>query len=319
MLERMKTLYGLTMRVAFEEEFFLLKGSDIDGWKPVDASTYSSVDALQRSHLVLGAMASALEAQGIQPEMLHAESGTGQFEIVWSHQEALQAADFHCVAKETILAVARAHGLKATFVPKLSPNVAGSGTHTHLSLWKEGDVNVMGEFASPDSNARRFVAGLLAHLPALVAVGAPTTNSYARLQPGCWAGSHVCWAVSDKEAPIRICNWDGSSSSQDNVRDVELKCCDGTANPYLWLGCVVAAGLEGILEQRVLPDPVGEDMSQMTRLPEDLASALKALQQNAVLCEAMGPNLSACYLAIKQKEATASTSKNDLSVLLERF
>lgn len=319
MLDRLKDLYGLTMRASFEEEFFLLKGNDLEGWKPVDASTYSSVDALQRSHEVLGAMGRALEAQGVRLEMLHTESGTGQFELVWSHEDALTAADFHLIAKETILAVARAHGLKATFVPKLSPNMAGSGTHTHFSLWKDKE-NVMSEFAAADSNARRFVAGILAHLPALLAVGAPTTNSYSRLQPGCWAGSHACWAVSNKEAPIRVCNWDGSTNRQDNVRDVEVKCCDGTANPYLWLGCIVSAGLDGILEERVLPDPVGpknDDMSKMTRLPEDLASALAALQGDAVVCDAMGPELSACYLAIKKKEVPGS--KNDLSVLLERF
>lgn len=144
-----------------------------------------------------------------------------------------------------------------------------------------------------------------------------TTNSYKRIEPGMFAGAYQCWGYSNKEAPLRVCNWTGQGDATGTVRDVEFKCVDGTANPYLWLGAVIAAGLDGLANSRTLPAPVGADMSGQPRLPQDLKQALAALADNSVLRDAFGSDLFECFLAVKTQDAAIKAA--DLSVLLERF
>ena len=123
MIGDLKREFGVTLKASFEEEFHLLKGNDEQGWHPVDASTFASVDSFNRSEEVISDACKYLEEQRVDVEMIHAESGAGQFEIVWRYEDILTACDNHMIAKETIQMAARKHGMKATFVPKLSPQV----------------------------------------------------------------------------------------------------------------------------------------------------------------------------------------------------
>lgn len=321
-LRRLEQEHGLSVKVGFEEEFVVLQGSDAQGWHPVDSSTYASVDSFDRASRLLNEIAEALEKQDIHVEMMHAESGAGQFEVVWKFRNGMAAADAHMVAKETICSLARRHNLKATFVPKLSPAAAGSGAHTHLSLWKDDATSLMASFGTPGqvdaaSTPARFLAGIMHHLPSLLAFGCPTANSYARLIPSCWAGAFLAWGWQSREAPVRICN----AQHGRPCSNFELKSSDGTANPYLWLGAVILSGMHGLKDESIaLPDP-STDFSPaagLKRLPETLNASLEALEKDEYLCEAMGKELITVYTSIKKAELEIKP-KDILQILLERF
>ncbi len=291
------------LRVAFQLSFYLLHGSDGAGWHPVDASTSCSVDSVQRSGAVLAAMAAALEAQGVKVASMWAGSGAGQFVMELPQWlGCVEAADALTVAKETIRAIAQREGKKATFVPKLSSASAASGVTVRLALEaKDGGSNLMGLVGEKESVAHRFFAGILHHLPSLVAVGLPTGNSYHR------KGVAHGWGWELADAPLRV----------QGGKHAELSTCDGTTNLYLLLGALIAAGLDGVRRELPLPDAVaGERAADAEKLPDDLAASLALLEKNDVLVEAMGPDLVACYVAVKKAELEVKTQ---LPVLLERF
>lgn len=137
---------------------------------------------------------------------------------------------------------------------------AGSGCHAHLSLWKDGanifpsgtDSNKHGMSAS----AQHFVAGILHHLPALLAFTSPHPLSYARIRPYTWSGAFQVWGRDNKEAPLRTCSPPGAAAGA--VTNVEVKSLDGCANPHLGLAALAAAGLDGLRKRMALPDPTGE-------------------------------------------------------------
>ena len=221
---------------------------------------------------------------------------------------ALRAADQHIIYRETVRAIARRHGLIASFLPKLFDSAAGSGCHLHLSLWRQGQ-NITGDGRGGlSSEAQAFCAGLLHHLKALMALTTPSTNSYRRLRPHCWSGAFQCWGYDNREAALRI----PTNAEPPSPTHLELKTVDGSANPYLALGGAIAAGLDGIQQQRRLPKPVSVDpgcLSEADRehqgmfeLPRDLGSVLESLKHNQVLREALGPELSQAYLAVRQAE-----------------
>jgi glutamine synthetase len=267
----------------------------------------------------------------VLPVQLHAESGPGQFEIPVYHREALAAADQQIVFRETVRAVAQRHDLIATFIPQLKGNAAGSGAHLHLSLWR-GEENVTGDVKQPSSLSAEmaaFVGGVLTHLPALMALTTPSTNSYRRIQPHSWSGAFACWGYANKEAAIRVPppTRDGQA-----VSHVELKTVDPTCNPYLALGAVLAAGLDGI-DRKLEPGApfVGDpaDLSEadakqngIARLPLSLGDALAALESDRVLADALGPDLHRSFLAVRRSEWEAMKDlslEDEVRLLLARY
>ena len=180
----------------------------------------------------------------------------------------------------------------------------------HFSLW-EGDRN---RFYAPDGLselALAFVAGVLEHLPGLCGLTAPSFNSYDRIAPGTWSGAYGCWGYDNREAPVRVASpFRGAEEASTNV---ELKAADSTCNPYLALGGLIAAGLDGIERGLVPPEPVDVDPAQLedreargiARLPATQAEALDALAADDVLTRALGPVLADSYLAVRRSEWTA--------------
>ncbi|EIE21810.1 glutamine synthetase/guanido kinase, partial [Coccomyxa subellipsoidea C-169] len=271
--------HGLTFRIGYESEFTLLHQpppGDTRLPPPFDRSVYcqtSAFDAaapgmtnlqlLHKPKLLINFssqpsyamhIVEALEELGMPVEQLHAEAAHGQFEVVTTHDDALQAADGVLLAREAITSVAAKHGLVASFLPKLNAMQAGSGQHLHISLWKDGRNLVEGFETGAGSMAEAFLAGILSHLPALQAFTVPSPNSYERLKPGCWSGAFQVWGVNNKEAPIRLCTLaDGSS------RDFEFKALDATANPHMALAAIMVAGLQGVKEKAILPPPLQID------------------------------------------------------------
>jgi glutamine synthetase len=187
---------------------------------------------------------------------------------------------------------------------------AGSGCHLNFSLWR-GSKNISGDSQqetgiSPEAGA--FISGVLEHLPALAALTIPSKTSYRRIRPHFWAGAFRCWGHQNREAAVRVCkDKTGGQASR-----FELKTVDATANPYMALGAFIAAGLDGLRRNLVLPEEVAVDPGLIAEdqrrtkgidlLPQNLGQAIDALGEDKVLLEAMGEPLSGSYMAVRRYE-----------------
>jgi glutamine synthetase len=305
---------GLVLRASFENEFSLASRAG-GGYVPVDSALCFSTIGMTASQDYVDALAAALEAQAIPLEQYYAELGHGQQEISTGHAPALRAADEQLLVRETIRAVASGLGLVASLAPKPWPDNAGNGGHVHFSLW-EGGRNRFYDGSRPDGlsgEARAFVAGVLEHLPGLCGLTAPSFNSYHRIVPQYWAGAFTCWGIDNREAPVRVASaFRGAEEASTNA---ELKACDATCNPYLALGGLIAAGLDGLERGLEPPEPVAVDPATIAeeerarrgivRLPATQAEALDALAADTLLLSALGPVLAESYLAVRRSEWTA--------------
>lgn len=299
---------GLGLQAAFEHEFMLLRREG-DRLVHFESSHYASTHGLDRAGPVLDAMAEALEEQGIGVRAMLKEAGPSQFELSTDHGDALRAADRFVAVRETIGAVAARHGLVGTCLPVVFDGEAGNGWHVHFSLWRRAE-NLTGAGDALGSEARAFVAGIFHHLPALLALSTPTPNSFRRLRPGAWAGAFRVWGYDHKEAALRV-----PGERRGAPTNVELKSSDATANPYLSLTGLIAAGLDGIARDLALPEPVDRDPATydeaeraaraITPLPASLGEALDHLERDAALADALGPDLLRAYVAVKRAEEKA--------------
>ncbi|MBV9714431.1 MAG: glutamine synthetase, partial [Solirubrobacterales bacterium] len=204
-MERGLAERGLSLRAAFENEFSLATALD-GAYVPIDSSLCFSTIGMTAAQDYVDELAAALEAQRIPLEQYYAELGHSQQEISTAHAPALQAADEQLLVRETIRAVATRRGLVASLAPKPWPDNAGNGCHVHFSLW-EGHGNRFYDGSREDrlsGTARSFIAGVLAHLPGLCALTAPSFNSYHRIVPQFWAGAFRCWGHDNREAPVRV-------------------------------------------------------------------------------------------------------------------
>ena len=311
---------GLELRAAFENEFSL--ATRVDGaYVPIDSALCFATIAMTAAQEYVDDLVTALEAQGIVLEQYYAELGHGQQEISTGHAPALQAADEQVLVRETIRAVATRRGLVASLAPKPWPENAGNGAHVHFSLW-EGSRNRFYEPSRPDGlsdEARAFLAGVLVHLPGLCGLTAPSFNSYHRILPHFWAGAFTCWGFDNREAPLRIAS--PFRGSEEATTNAELKACDASCNPYLALGGLIAAGLDGLERGLELPEPVAVDPATLheeerlrrgiVALPASQAEALDALAADELLTEALGPVLAESYLAVRRSEWAAYSAGDE--------
>jgi glutamine synthetase len=302
---------GLGLRAAFENEFSLAVSVE-RSYLPIDSALCFSTIGMTAAEDYVDELAGALEAQRIPLEQYYAELGHGQQEISTGHAPALQAADEQLLVRETIRAVANRQGRVASLAPKPWPDNAGNGCHIHFSLW-EGPRNRFYDGSRADGLsdvARHFIAGVLAHLPALCALTAPSFNSYHRIVPQFWAGAFVCWGHDNREAPVRVPSaFRGVEEASTNA---ELKASDASSNPYLALGGLIAAGLDGMVRRLEPPEPVEVDPATLSeeeradggvhRLPSSQAEALDALAVDEVLLGALGPELADSYEAVRRSE-----------------
>ena len=303
---------GLVLRASFENEFSL--ATRIDGaYVPIDSALCFSTIGATASQDYVDELAAALEAQGVPLEQYYAELGHGQQEISTPHAPALQAADEQLLVRETIRGVAHRHGLVASLAPKPWPDNAGNGGHIHFSLWEGGRNRFYGDRDGLSADARSFIAGVLAHLPGLCALTAPSFNSYHRIVPHYWAGAFVAWGFDNREAPVRVASpFRGSEEASTNA---ELKAADATCNPYLALGGLVAAGLDGLESGLEPPEPIDVDPGGLDEherrgrgivpLPASQAEALDALERDSLLLDALGLVLAQSYLAVRRSEWAA--------------
>ena len=312
---------GAVLRAAFESEFTLATARD-GAYEPVDESLCFSTIGMAASQDYVDALVDALERQRIPLEQYYAELGHGQQEISTAHEPAVQAADEQLLVRETVRGVATGLGYVASFSPKPWPEAAGNGGHIHFSLWSEdGRRNLFHDGARPGTlsdDALHFIAGVLAHLPGLCGLTAPSFASYLRIVPHFWAGAFTCWGPDNREAPVRVPSvFRGSEEASTNV---EYKAADATGNPYLALGGLIAAGLDGLERQLEPPPPVTVDPATIDEaerrargidpLPATQEEALDALARDSVLTGALGSVLTDAYLAVRRSEWAAYSAED---------
>jgi glutamine synthetase len=308
---------GLALQAALENEFSLFKPGDRGGYTPLDTALCFSSIAMAAAAGVMDDIVAALEAQGIPIDAYYPELGHGQHELPIRHAPILRAADNQIWFRETVRSVAAQHGLLASLAPKPAPDQAGNGCHIHWSIWDmDHKTNLLYDARDRYSLSRmgyHFIAGVLAHLPGLLALTAPSFNSYRRLQPHFWSSAYTAWGPDNREAAVRIAS--GLWGHEPDSVNLELKASDPSHNPYLALGGLIAAGLDGLARQLDPGEPALVDPGNYSdeeraargihRYPVTQVEALAALEQDPVLLEALGPDLSASYLAVKRSEYDA--------------
>ncbi len=306
---------GWTFNIGPEPEFFLFKPANGHGVHPVphDVGSYFDFSANDEAVQVRTELMEALNTMGLDVEVGHHEVARGQHEIDFRFDDALRTADNVLTLKYTVKAIAAQRGLVASFMPKPIYGINGSGMHCHQSLFDKEGNNL---FFSDDDPfklspvAYGFIAGQLKHARALAAIVAPTVNSYKRLVPGYEAPVYIGWAQQNRSALIRIPRYTEGRSKA--VR-AELRFPDPSANPYLAFAAMLAAALDGIDNQLTPPEPVNNvnlyHLSAEERaargvgeLPASLAEALRELEQDAVLKEALGETLYGAFMRAKWAE-----------------
>lgn len=298
-----------------EIEFFLFEEGLYDEGQgglpePTDRDVYAQNSASDAVKEAIGSIVEALYAQGIGLANYNAEAGPGQHEISLDYSDPMTLADRIIYARETIRSVAREYGLITSFLPKIYENSTGSGCHMHLSLWKNGE-NVLAEKGGRwnlSDAGESFIAGVMEHLPALMAFTTPTPNSYRRLEPRYWSGAYRIWGFDNREAAVRV----PSNPFGDGPTNFEFKTVDMTANPYIALSGILTAGTDGIARGLALGDPVERDPANLTDeerrklgvepLPGGLDMSLSELEKDDVLKNSLGEEYYRVYTAVKRCE-----------------
>jgi glutamine synthetase len=313
---------GLEIKAAIEIEWVVSAGDGDDFVSAAVGPAYGMSRLVAVSDYVRD-LIGALSAEGVKVEQFHPEYALGQLELSVAAESPLDAADTSVLVRSTIRAVGRRHNYRTSFSPKVEAEGVGNGGHVHLSVWRNRQ-NLMAGGDGPfglTPTGEAFAAGILQRLPALLALGAPSVASYLRLVPSHWAGVYGCWGLENREAALRMIT--GSVGSSDWAANLEVKCVDLTANPYLLLVGLLVAGFEGIAAQAQLPEPVDVDPAALTseeldrrgiqRLPTSLRESTNALAADAVLHTALGSALVDSVLAVRESEvelfAEASTEE----------
>ena len=301
---------GLSVRAGFEMEFFV----SFPGDEPAAAQqgpAYSPHALLQVDEFA-AALLRDLDANGVPIGQFHAEYGLSQVELSLAAADPVTAADRQLLARQTIHAAARAHGLRASFAPLVTLEGVGNGWHLHVSVSRGGE-NLLADRGQgmPEGDGARFLAGLLRDLPAIAAVSAPSVPSLLRRRPGYFAGAYQFWGVENREAPLRYVP--ASPFIGTDRANVELKASDASANPYLALTAVLVAGLAGIEESPDLPPPVQEDPGTwsdeqrrargIVALPATPEDQERALLGNKRIGEALGEPLLGAFVAVRRADA----------------
>ncbi|GAA1855357.1 glutamine synthetase family protein [Actinomadura bangladeshensis] len=307
---------GWSVRGAFEIEWAVSKDGG-DGFTPAGKGPAYGMTRVTELAGYLRDVLGALKETGVTVVQMHPEYAAGQYEVSVAAEDPLGAADTAVVVRETIRAVTIGHGMAASFSPKVEAGAVGNGAHVHLSLWREsaadGPANAMAGGSGPygmTAAGEAFAAGILRHLPALLAVGAPAVASYLRLVPSHWAGSYACWGLENREAALRFVT--GAEGERATAANLEVKCLDGAANPYLLLAALLAAGRDGLGADLRLPEPVNVDpvgLSDAERaargvepLPSSLAESVAAFEADAVLRDALGEAVADTVVTVRRGE-----------------
>jgi glutamine synthetase len=300
---------GLTMKSGVECEFMLVMpdGEAISDGADRAAKPCYDIHALMRRYDVIAEICDAMADLGWGPYQNDHEDANGQFEMNWTFAEALTTADRHAFFKFMAKSIAEKHGLRATFMPKPFRHLTGNGCHAHVSLWRDETCVFAdeGDAVGLSKDAYAFMGGLMHSADALCAVLNPTVNSYKRINAppttsgASWSPSSVTFAGDNRTHMIRV----------PAPGRMELRLPDGSANPYLLQAGILAAGLDGMAQQRSPGSRLdinmytdGGSVADAKRLPLNLLDALRALDGSSVLREAFGDGFIDSYLRVKRRD-----------------
>ena len=302
---------GFVVKTGVECEFFITTpdGGAVGDPRDEQAKPCYDQQALMRRFDLIAAISDAMLALGWGPYQSDHEDANGQFEMNWDYDGALVTADRHAFFKYMVKALAERHGLRATFMPKPFPRMAGNGCHIHVSFWDPTGTRSL--FTDPagelglSRTAYHVIGGLLHHAESFCAITNPTVNSYKRINGqmtssgATWSPNTISYTGNNRTHMIRIPEGDR----------FELRLADGAANPYLLPAAVIAAGLDGIAQQRD-PGP-RRDNNMYTEplppgsvgsLPANLLDALRALRAADGFRAAIGEEFAGAYLKLKEQE-----------------
>lgn len=303
---------GYVFHAGPECEFFLFH-TDEEGRPTTEThemAGYFDVSPIDQAENVRRDMVLTLEEMGFQIEASHHEISPGQHEIDFQYAECMITADNIMTFKMAVKAIAKRHGLHATFMPKPKAGMNGSGMHLNMSL---ADLNGRNMFEDQtdtsglSKTAYQFMAGILYHMEGLTILTNPLVNSYKRLVPGYDAPVYIAWSAKANRSPlIRIPSSRGLSTR------IELRCPDSAVNPYLALAACLAAGLDGIEKGMTPPESVDSNIFAMPldelqkkgikQLPETLGEAIEAFKKDEFMKEILGEHIYTKYLEAKESE-----------------
>ena len=310
-LDEMKELGFTDFNIGPEPEFFLFK-LDPETGKPTthlnDHGSYFDLAPMDLGENCRRDIVLELEKLGFDVEASHHEVAPGQHEVDFKYADALTACDNIQTFKLVVKTVARKHGLHATFMPKPLERINGSGMHLNMSLFtKDGnaffDENGQEQLSK---EAYYFLGGILKHARNFTALTNPTVNSYKRLVPGYEAPVYVAWSGHNRSPMVRVPVARGASTR------LELRSVDPSANPYMAVAAVLAAGLDGLKNKIEPAQPVDRNIYSMTEderkaagivdLPSTLHNALKAMREDEVIKDALGNHLYSNFMEGKRLE-----------------
>jgi glutamine synthetase len=314
---------GLTALVGYEMEFGVYAEGGPDELVPAHPGPAYSPHALVAVDGFVADVLRDFAANGLEIGQLHAEYGPAQMELSLAATDPVTAADRQLLARQTLRAAARRHGLRLSFAPLPATAAAGNGWHIHSSLWRDGHNLLAGTAQGPGADGAAYVAGLLRDLPAVAAISAPSIGSLARLRPGFFAGVYAVWGVENREAPLRYVP--GTSLLGNDHANIELKTSDASANPYLAVAAMLAAGAGGVAEGLRLDPPVQSDPGSwsaeeraargVAALPSTQAEQEDALSTNPRVTAALGEELLGAFLAVRRSDAAAADGRSPDDVL----
>jgi glutamine synthetase len=311
--------HGLELSMGFEAEWVLDAGSGEEHVPATSGPAYGMDRLIEVSDYCRDVLI-ACDAQSMDALQLHPEYAPGQFELSVGPADPVGAADRILLVRHTIRAVTGRAGMRCSFAPAMTVGGVGSGCHLHTSLRRD-ERSLMSGRTGPyglSEEAQAFIAGILDGLPGLLAVGAPSVASYLRLIPQRWSAPYRCWGRENREAGVRLVA--GSSDA-----NVEVKCLDASANPYLLVGAVLALGLAGIERGLRLPPEVTVDPGTLSedelaaagaeRLPRSLDEALEHFRGSDVLASAMGPALHGTVIAVRETELAQFADASEAEIV----
>ena len=297
---------GMRPTVGPELEFYVLERTDKNptGWQRYGEATGNVYVAGLKGdpENVLLRTLRQLSAFGLEVVAANHEFSSGQFEINLWHSEALDAADRAFRFKSAIQELARQEDKLATFMAKPFNDEGGSGFHIHFSTWDDLGQPLFDDPTTEDGlskTGRSAIAGVLAHAPALSAVSNPTINSFKRFGPDTLAPWLIDWGLDNRSAMVRIPPERGRASR------LELRLGDASANPYLAIAGLLAAAYLGIRDELEPPEPLegyGYDPDKAEKLPGDLETALRALEEDKEMGRILGEPFVKTFLTYKRNE-----------------
>jgi glutamine synthetase len=303
---------GYTAKAAIEVEWVIGLPSGSGEFVPAISGPAYGMARLAESGTYLRDVLTALAAQDVDVVQVHPEYAPGQLELSVAAEDPVGAADTYVLVRETIRAVTQQHGLRVSFSPKVTADGVGNGGHVHLSIARDGEnlfAGGPGRFGMTET-AESFAAGILGRLPALLVLGAPSVASYLRLIPQHWAGAYAAWGLENRETALRLVT--GASGSQAQAANIEIKCFDQTANPYLSIAGLLFAGLAGITENATLAEPIDVDPATLGTkellrhgirpLPASLTEAVAAFEADHTLFDAFGEPVATTLVDLRKAE-----------------